>query len=120
MAERPCFRGSFPGFEQRNACGKAVQAVVAADRANLALREESSRRDRADGVPQAAGVVAGLGKQPRTTAVATEDEGADRRCTAAMLAREQGHQIVVCTFRVADVELDRLTCADEISHRDHA
>ena len=97
-----------------------MQAIAAADRADLPLCKETGGGHRTECILQAAGVVARLVKQPSAPTVAAEDEGAGRNRTAVFLPGQQRGQVVVRALRVADVELDRLARADEVTHRDHA
>ena len=61
----------------------------------------------------------GVVEEPRAAAIAGEDEGAGRCRPAVFLPGKQGGQVVVRALRVADMKLDRLARAHQISHRDH-
>ena len=105
-------------LEQRQAGGEAVDEVLAADGAELALGEEAGDRNGAGLGAEDARVVVGLVKQAGAAAVAAEDQ---RRpgplLVRAQVELQQGVQVLVGCRGVADVELHRLTDAHPFRHR---
>ncbi|MEY3204953.1 MAG: hypothetical protein RLZZ21_1284, partial [Planctomycetota bacterium] len=86
-----------------------MEAVVTADRANLALGEKSGCRQRAEAFLNAGGVVVGLVEEPAAPAVAGEDERSGRGGARVAFRHEQLSEVIVGTRRIPHVELHGLS-----------
>src|SRR5580700_2586310 len=106
--------------EQGDRGGEGVQEVLPADRAEFASAEEPGHRDVAQRGGDETGVVVGLGEQPRSAAVAGEQErpGGTAAAQHAGLALQGAAQVLIGRFGVPDVELDGLADLDLVAHRD--
>ena len=76
-------------LEEGDRGGESVEAIVAADRADFALREKPGCRQRAEAFLHACSVVVGLLEEPAAAAVAGEDERAGRHGPCVPLGHEQ-------------------------------
>jgi NAD(P)-dependent dehydrogenase (short-subunit alcohol dehydrogenase family) len=116
------FSGGFLGGagEQGDRGGEGVQEVLPADRAELAGAEEPGHRDVTQHAGDETGVVVGLGEQPRSAAVAGEQEGPGGAAAAEGFgfAFQGAAQVLIGRLRVPDVELDGLADLDLVAHRD--
>ncbi|HWN60149.1 MAG TPA: SDR family oxidoreductase, partial [Streptosporangiaceae bacterium] len=100
--------------EQGDRGGEGVQEVLPADRAEFAGAEEPGHRDVAQGGRDQPGVVVGLGEQPRSAAVAGEQQrpGGTSAAQGGRLALQGAAQVLIGRLRVPDVELDGLADLD--------
>ncbi len=106
--------------EQGDRGGEGVQEVLPADRAEFAGAEEPGHRDVAQRGGDETGVVVGLGEQPRSAAVAGEQErpGGTAAAQRGRLVFQGAAQVLVGRLRVPDVELDGLADLDLVANRD--
>src|SRR5262249_55222815 len=102
-------------LEKGHAGREAVDEVLAADRAQLALGEETGQRHGTDLGPDGAGVVVRPVEQAGATAVAGKQQGGLRPgFVGRQVQLQQGVQVLVSRRRIAYVELHRLADAHAV------
>jgi NAD(P)-dependent dehydrogenase (short-subunit alcohol dehydrogenase family) len=106
--------------EQRDRGGEGVQEVLPADRSEFSGAEEPGHRNVAQRARDEPGVVVGLVEQPRSAAVAGEQQRSGRAAAAerGRLAFQGAAQVLIGRRGVPDVKLDGLADLDIVAHRD--
>ncbi len=96
----------------------AVQEVAPSDRADLALRKESRRRDGAEPFLHSPAIVMGVAEESLSTPATAEQESPEWRTLVLCSIRSQKNvQVVACRLRIAKVELYGLAFLNDVSDR---
>ena len=97
----------------------AVQEIASPDRANLSLREKTSRRERPEALLHNSTIVMGLAKEALSTPATTEQEGSERGILVLRSIRSQEKvQVVAGRFCIAEMELHGLAFLNDVSDSD--